>query len=67
MYTNIERTQLIFEKIPNIHRRFYVNIKNYTQYMKDFFLINEILSKLMTIYTLNQENLSQYSLMLSKN
>jgi signal transduction histidine kinase len=34
----------IREENPKIHCRFYVNIRNYTQYMKDFFLINEILS-----------------------
>jgi hypothetical protein len=56
MYSNFERSHHIFEKIPKDHCRFYVNIRNYTQYMKDFFLINEILSKLMTIYTLYQEN-----------
>jgi hypothetical protein len=36
----------------------------HSTYMKDFFLINEILLKIMTIYTLYQENLSQYSLKL---
>jgi hypothetical protein len=65
MYSNFERTQNIFEKIPKDHSRFYVNIRIYTQYMNDFFVINEILSELMTIYTLYQENLSHYSLMLS--
>jgi hypothetical protein len=65
MYSNFERTQTFFEKVPKVHSGFYVNIRNYTEYMKDFFLINEILLKLMRIYTLYQENLSQYSLMLS--
>jgi hypothetical protein len=52
IYSNFQRTQPIFEKILKVDSRFYVNISYYTQYMKDFFLINEILSKLMTIYTL---------------
>jgi hypothetical protein len=60
MYSNFERTQPIFEKISKVHSRFYVKIRNYTQYMNDFFLINEILSKLMAIYTLYQDTLSQY-------
>jgi hypothetical protein len=61
MYLILKELNLFFK----VHSRFYVNIRNYTQYMKEFFLINEILSKLMTIFTLYQQNLSQYSLMLS--
>jgi hypothetical protein len=63
--SKFELLQLFDEKIPNVNSRFYVIIRNYTQYMKDFFLINDILSKLKTIYTLYKENLIQYSLMLS--
>jgi hypothetical protein len=40
---------LFYETIPKVRYRFYVNIRNYTQYMTFFFLIIEILSKLMMI------------------
>jgi hypothetical protein len=58
IYTKFEWTQPIFEKFQKVHRRFYVNERNYTQFMMDFFWINEFLSKLMTIYILYEEHLS---------
>jgi hypothetical protein len=36
----LNEINLFYEKIPKVHSRFYVNIRNYRQYMKDFFLIN---------------------------
>jgi hypothetical protein len=51
IYTNFEKVNLFYGKTPKIHCRFYVNIRNYTVYGR-FLLINEILSKLITIYTL---------------
>jgi hypothetical protein len=47
---------------PKILRRFHVNVWNYTQYVKDFFLLNGILSKLLTISTLYQGNIVNFDI-----
>jgi hypothetical protein len=52
IYSNFERTQPILWKYSESSYPILRFIKNYTQYMKEFFGINKILSKLITVYTL---------------